>query len=149
MPRVRISESEGGRDKPLVWGAPYQRKNPKPDFPGLTDARRLTPAQRHPPASGNLVRALFGAAKDLMCCKDEAASPSSRRRRGETDKGFVAACRTMLRRAARPDSDLCASAALYLSDTLDWLNLWQDNADNDHWQENEFSATYWDNFPQP
>lgn len=37
-------------------------------------------------------------------------------------------------------ADAYARARLYLSDTLDWLNLWQDNADNDHWHDDDFSA---------
>jgi hypothetical protein len=39
--------------------------------------------------------------------------------------------------------------ALYLSDTLDWLNLWQDNAEQDHWLDTGFSAEQNQNIPQP
>jgi hypothetical protein len=112
-----------------------------------------------------------------LCPKDEdEPKPHARRRRGETDKGFARACRTMLRRAARTGAaargryaglrhaqkaqetraaqsiapaNAYASACTYLSDTLDWLNLWQDNADNDHWYDDDFSATQDQNCPQP
>lgn len=40
-------------------------------------------------------------------------------------------------------------AALYLSETLDWLNLWQDNADQDHWLDERFSAEQNQTAPQP
>jgi hypothetical protein len=113
-----------------------------------------------PPSNGAAaVKALFKAVKEMLSPKEENAPQPVRRRRGETDKGFAAACRTMLRRADRPEAatlggnaafaDLCARVGVFLSDTLDCLNPWQDNAANDHWQEDEFSATYWDNFPQP
>jgi hypothetical protein len=38
-------------------------------------------------------------------------------------------------------------AVLYLADTLDWLKLWQDNAD--HWPDDDFSAKQERHFPQP
>jgi hypothetical protein len=39
---------------------------------------------------------------------------------------------------------------LYLSDnTLDWLNLWQDNANNEQWQNEDFGAKQDNYFPQP
>ena len=40
-----------------------------------------------------------------------------------------------------------AQAALYLADTLDWLKLWQDNAN--HWPDDDFSAKQDRYFPQP
>jgi len=135
---------------------------------------------KHQPVGGTAaaIKALFSAAKALLWPKDEdEPKPEARRRRGETDKGFAAACRTMLRRAARtgavargryaglrpvrkaqeakaPDSiapgDAYARARMYLADTLDWLNLWQDNAENnDHWYGDEFSAKQDQEFPQP
>ena len=39
------------------------------------------------------------------------------------------------------------AALLYLADTLDWLKLWQDNAD--HWPDDDFSAKQDRYFPQP
>jgi hypothetical protein len=95
------------------------------------------------------IRVLFKSVKEILLSSDDDEPQPARRRRGETDKGFAAACRSILRRAARSEVSAVSDAALYLSDTLDWLNLWQDNAGNDHWQEDDFSATYWDNFPQP
>ena len=101
-----------------------------------------------------------------------------RQRSGETDKGAVAPWQTMLHRfaktgavargryaalqpvpeAAEPEFVAPASTydrvALYLSDTLDWLNLWQDNAGHDHWLDDhsldgDFSAEQNQTFPQP
>jgi hypothetical protein len=40
MRHGRSSESEGGRDEPLTWGAPYQRINLQPDFINDNDAWR-------------------------------------------------------------------------------------------------------------
>ena len=42
-----------------------------------------------------------------------------------------------------------AQAALYLSDTLEWLNLWQYNANNEQWFDSDFSAKQDHDFPQP
>jgi hypothetical protein len=46
-------------------------------------------------------------------------------------------------------ADRAAAASGYLSDTLDWLNLWQDNAAHDHWLDDDFSAKQDQNYPQP
>jgi hypothetical protein len=188
-------ESEGGRDEPLKWGASPQRKNPKPDFVDDIDACRSRRTREHrqsgpwnarpsnpvesifagrdhagtskpSPNASTAIRALFSAAKVLLCPKDE-PKPQARRRRGETGKdGFALAWRRMLRRAARADpvargryaglraegartrADVYASVAMYLSDTLDWLNLWQDNGNNENWLDDEFSAKLNQNFPQ-
>lgn len=40
-------------------------------------------------------------------------------------------------------------AAAYLADTLDWLNLWQDNADCEQWPDDDFSAKQDHYGPQP
>ena len=194
MPHGRCSESEGGRDRPLMWGAPSQRKNHQPGFINDNDAWRSEAAreQQHTPSAGmsapqearpplpveNIfacrtqagtgkspmngaaaIRALFNAVKEMLSPLAEDAPQPARRRRGETGKGFVAACRSILRRAKRHEVstiggnasfvDVCAEAGVFLSDTLDPLNPWQDSADNDHWQEEDFSARYWDYFPQP
>lgn len=53
-----------------------------------------------------------------------------------------------LRQAAAP-ADAYDRAALYLADTLDWLTLWQDNADHDQWLDEGFSAEQNQAFPQP
>jgi hypothetical protein len=50
--------------------------------------------------------------------------PTKRRRR--TEEEFAAAKKIKIRRRPVPAAE--AAAAMYLSDTLDWLNLWQDNA---------------------
>jgi hypothetical protein len=66
--------------------------------------------------------------------------PETRRGRGDTGKAFGRIARAILRRGqtslaaaakeimlrvVRPDT--YAAATAYLSDTLDWLNLWQAN----------------------
>jgi hypothetical protein len=126
-----------------------------------------------------VIKGLFkDAVKALTRHGDEDEPPQPRRRSGETDKGFVMAWRTMLHRAAtktgaaargryaalrpakaalakaEPEAVACVAdpytaATAYLSDTLDWLNLWQDNADNDHWLDDDFSAKEDRYFPQP
>ena len=67
----------------------------------------------------------------------------------ETDKAFVMAARATLRRAVSIPRQAYTAATAYLADTLDWLNLWQDNADNDHWFADDFSAKQDRYFPQP
>jgi hypothetical protein len=52
--------------------------------------------------------------------------PTKRRRR--TEEEFAAAKKIKIRRRPVGVPAAEAAAALYLSDTLDWLNLWQDNA---------------------
>jgi hypothetical protein len=59
------------------------------------------------------------------------------------------AARVTLRRAARLPAEAYAVATGYLCDTLDWLNLWQDNADNGHWHDDDFSAKQEQHIPQP
>ena len=39
--------------------------------------------------------------------------------------------------------------SLAFSDTLDWQNLWQDNANNAQWHDDDFSAKQDQYFPQP
>jgi hypothetical protein len=118
------------------------------------------------------IRQLFRAAVNVVTWRVENPQPRARRRRGETDKGFVAACRAMLRRVVRTGAtardraaalqpvpkvreaiaptSAYASTSLYLSDTLDWLNLWQDNAGyDDHWIDDDFGAKQEETFPQP
>lgn len=106
------------------------------------------------------IKALFNAVKEMLSPRPEEDAPQpARRRRGETGKGFVAAWKTMLRRvercAARATgggatfADICAEAGVFLSETLDYLNSFEDTTSNDCWHEDEFGATYWDYFPQP
>jgi hypothetical protein len=119
------------------------------------------------------IRGLFRAA--VAAVTRRSPDPQQqRRRRGETDKGAIAPWQTMLRRFAKtgaaargryaalqpvqetaePEFVAPASAydraALHLSDTLDWLNLWQEQ---DHWLDqsldDEFSANQNQSFPQP
>jgi hypothetical protein len=46
-------------------------------------------------------------------------------------------------------ADTYARACLSLSDTLDWFNLWEANANNYQWQDADFSAKQDQYFPQP
>ena len=41
-----------------------------------------------------------------------------------------------------------AGAGMFLADTLDWLNLWQDNANND-WLDDDFVRNRIDIFRNP
>jgi hypothetical protein len=153
-----------------------RHRRPAPGNAKITDkiesipAGRDTAESRKHPSTGRTAAAtkqLFSAAKALLRRKDE-PQPQARRRRGETDKGSVASYRTMLRRRAKTGAaargryaalqpaqeasepvNAYARVAMYLSDTLDWLNLWQDNADHDHWLDESFSAEQNQNFPQP
>jgi hypothetical protein len=55
-------------------------------------------------------------------------TPSRQRQRTE-DEGraaFGIAARNIMRRAVRLPAETYAAATAYLSDTLDWLNLWQE-----------------------
>ena len=147
--------------------APWNARPPNP-VEGIFPGRNTEGVSKPPPNGAAAIKALFNAVKEMLSPKGEDAPQPVRRRRGETDKGFAAACRAMLRRTPKTGavargrfaglryaqeaiapSDAYARARMYLSDTLDWLNLWQDNADNDHWHDGEFSATFEDYFPQP
>ncbi len=122
------------------------------------------------------IRGLFRAAVAAVTRRSPNPQPKPKPRRqrsGETDKGAVAPWQTVLRRfaktgaaargryaalqpvqeAAEPVSTY-DRVALYLSDTLDWFNLWQDNAGYDHWLDDpsldgDFSANQNQSFPQP
>jgi hypothetical protein len=83
----------------------------------------------------------------------------------------MAACRTILRpalktgaaargrfarlRPAKVEQEALAPAnayagtGTYLSDTLEWLNLWQYNANNEQWSDSDFNAKQDHDFPQP
>jgi hypothetical protein len=115
------------------------------------------------------IRGLFRAAVAAVTRRSPNPQPKPRRQRsGETDKGAVAPWQTMMHRLVKtgavargryavlqPTQEVeePASAydrvALYLSDTLDWFNLWQDNAGYDHSLDGEFSANQNQTFPQP
>ena len=47
------------------------------------------------------------------------------------------AARATLRRAVSIPREAYAAATAFLADTLDWLNLWQDNAENADQLDNE------------
>ena len=50
---------------------------------------------------------------------------------------------------ASADADVYADTGMYLADTIGWLNLWQDNANNEQWHDDNFSAKQDYCFPQP
>jgi hypothetical protein len=113
------------------------------------------------------IKGLFKAAiKAITQRDDDAPQPQTRRRRGEKEGGGTIMVRLFARIAGRPaargryaalqgeaaaqhfaQSGHEAQAALYLSDTLDWLKLWHDNAD--HWPDDDFNAKQDRYFPQP
>ena len=80
---------------------------------------------------------MFRAAVKAITRREEDESPPPRRRSGETDKAFIMAARATLRRAVAIPIDAYAAATAFLADTLDWLNLWQDNAANTGELDNE------------
>jgi hypothetical protein len=108
----------------------------------------------------------------LLRRDEDVPPPQARRRSGETEKGFVMVRRVVLHRAdmktgaaargryvglrpakAEPEAfapaDAYACTGLYLSATLDWLNLWQDNTNNEQWSDSDFNAKQDYDFPQP
>jgi hypothetical protein len=92
------------------------------------------------------IKALFGQASKILTRLDEDAPQPSRRRRGETEKDFGPAAARILRRATKKTAYRAARA--WLSDTLDWLNLWQANAGENN-LDDDFSAKEDRYFPQP
>jgi hypothetical protein len=78
---------------------------------------------------------------------EDGPKPEARRRRGETGKGFGLAARAIMRRIAVMPAG--AGAPAWLSDTLDWLNLWQENADNHYALDDDIGAKQDQYFPQP
>ena len=125
------------------------------------------------------IKGLFKAAVKAVTQREEAPQPETRRRAGEKDgRGFArvnydhryrnkpsARGRFAKLRPAKATADKTAdrkaapkvvapaaayaSTRLYLSNTLDWLNLWQDNANNEQWHDADFSAKQDQYFPQP
>jgi hypothetical protein len=83
------------------------------------------------------IRGLFRQAVKAITRREADESPAPRRRSGETDKAFVMAARATLRRAASIPRQAYATATAFLADTLDWLNLWQDNAASADQLDNE------------
>jgi hypothetical protein len=77
------------------------------------------------------------AVKAVTRRDDEEPKPQARRRSGETEKGFSLAARRILRRAA---AGSYVAASTWLADTLDWLRLWDDNAEAENLNgfDNEF-----------
>jgi hypothetical protein len=64
-------------------------------------------------------------------------------------RGRFAALRPAKMEKTALAADPYAAARAYLADTLDWLNLWRDNANNDQWHDDDFSAKQDRYFPQP
>jgi hypothetical protein len=121
----------------------------------------------------DVIRAAFKA----MTCRSSNPLPKPRRRRGETDKGIVATCLTMLHKTAaaargpyaalQPAPKVQDSAArentisvptefFYVDpdwNMFDIANPLYDHGDNagnnDHWYEEDFSAKQDHFYPQP
>jgi len=62
---------------------------------------------------------------------DDEDEPPPRRSSGETGKAFVLAARDTLQHIARIPVEAYAATSLWLSDTLDWLNLWEANSSDE------------------
>jgi hypothetical protein len=65
--------------------------------------------------------------------KDDEPEPPRKKEKGDSEKGragFVKAARKIMRRVRQRQAQ--ARAAAFLADTLDWLNLWQDNSATPH-----------------
>jgi hypothetical protein len=81
------------------------------------------------PAFTEILRRQFRAAVNAITYNAPAPQPVQRRRRSEdTGRAFRLAARKTMRRAARLPAEAYASATAYLSDTLDWLNPWNNEA---------------------
>jgi hypothetical protein len=114
-----------------------------------------------------LIAKLFHTAKAAITRHDPDAPQPTRRRRGEKEGGGPVIMRPVARPAGRPaargryamlqataqksgaSSGPEAQALLYLADTLEWLELWQDNANYEQWPDNDFNAKQERYFPQP
>jgi hypothetical protein len=88
------------------------------------------------------IKALFrDAIKALTRRADDEPQPR-RSRRGETDRAFVMAAKAIARRAVQLPSEAYAVATAFLSDTLDWLNLWHhDSAGTDEFEDDIHTDT--------
>lgn len=111
-----------------------QRPARQQDDPELFGATPLAGAagsradSRGGPTSGGIGQG-FRAAALAVSRPAKIPPPKARRRGGDTRGVFGMAARGIMpRRAALPPQAYDAATA-FLSDTLDWLNLWQDNFD--------------------
>jgi hypothetical protein len=79
---------------------------------------------------------VFKAAKAVLRrAGEDEEKPEPRRKSGDTEKGFGMAATALLRRVAEDTAEAYATARRYLSDTLDWLNLWEANTEADNLNE--------------
>ncbi len=109
------------------------------------------------------IKGLFKAAiKAITGRDDDAPQPEARKRRSGEKEGSGPLLRRLAARfAGRPAARgryarlrkgpvQADKAALHLSDTLDWLTLWQENAaNNEQWIQDNFNAKQDQHFPQP
>jgi hypothetical protein len=72
--------------------------------------------------------------------EDDPPQPPRRRGGGDTRTLFPAAARKIMRRTVRVPAQAYAAASAYLSDTLDWLNLWGDEVDSGAELKDEIDA---------
>jgi hypothetical protein len=81
------------------------------------------------PAFIETLKRQFRAAVNAITHESPAPQLVQRRRGSEdTGRAFRMAARKAMRRAARLPAEAYASATAYLSDTLDWLNPWNNDA---------------------
>jgi hypothetical protein len=88
--------------------------------------------QQSRPGIGAAIRRLFRQAVKALTDRDPVPAPkkSGRRRSGDdTGRRFTMVAARLTRMCVRPAS-AAATALLWLSDTLDWLDLWHPGGDD-------------------
>lgn len=96
-----------------------------------SDTVRVT-VSRSKNHTGGGIRRLFREAIQAMTGRAAEPAPAPRRRRGGgTGKAFALAAKTLATRGARMPAEVYRVATVWLSDTLDWLRLWDDNSVSD------------------
>jgi hypothetical protein len=130
--RAVADEAEGARDEPRRAEAAPARRNEKPhrESANTGAARHLGNRTGRNPAAA-LKAAFRQVVKAITRREEHEPKPQTRRRRGESDRALRMTARATLRRAPRLPPQAYAAASMYLADTLDWLNLWQEGDDSD------------------
>ena len=87
-------------------------------------AENQSPApDRKAPRFAETLKREFRELMKALTCKPPDPAPARRRKTEDTGRAFAAAARNIMRRAVRLPAAAYA-AAVFLSDTLDWLNPW-------------------------
>ena len=115
------------RDEPCGAEATPTRQTRQPQR--RDDSAVTAPAGRPLAArtSSPPLKALFRqAVKAITRPTEDAPKPRARRRSDETGRAFRIATKVAFRVQPSPSSQTLEAVTAYLSDTLDWLNLWHD-----------------------